>query len=66
MDLEKLVAAVLTPLVAFAVRWLLAFIGVEVPDELFGEIVLGIVTVLLALMFGNAGARGIRSFRTRG
>lgn len=64
MSFNELLKAVLTPLVAFALRWLFALIGVSLDETVFLAIVTAIVAYLLGL-FGveiarAAGVRGIR------
>lgn len=59
MDYRKLVEAVLTPLVAFALRWFLALIGFELSDEVLFGIVGAIVSWLLAQLLGEPVARAL-------
>ena len=64
MDWKNLVVAVLTPLVAFGVKFLLQLIGFELDDATFNAFVGAIVAYLVALVFQDAGARAVRSFRS--
>jgi hypothetical protein len=64
MNWTELLQAALTLVVAFAFRWLLSVIGVELDEGIFAAIVGGIVVWLLGL-FGvevarAAKVRGIR------
>lgn len=64
MSFNELLKAVLTPLVAFALRWFFALIGVPLDETVFWAIVGALVSYFLSL-FGveaarAAGVRGIR------
>lgn len=50
MDTKNLLLAILTPVVAFLLKWALTAIGVEIDEELFNTIVAAIVTAFLALV----------------
>ena len=65
MEWQKLAEAVLIPLVAFGLKWVLSLIGVELDDVTFNTIVAAVVATLIGLVFADAGARAIRSFRAR-
>ncbi|MFZ5589647.1 MAG: hypothetical protein ACOY4M_08440 [Pseudomonadota bacterium] len=60
MEWKKLVEAVLTPLVAFAVRWFFSLIGFSVSDEVLFALVGAIVAWILAQFFGTPVARALR------
>jgi hypothetical protein len=64
MNWSELLQSALTLVVAFAVRWFLGVIGVQIDDALFASLVGAIVVWLLAL-FGvqvarAAGVRGLK------
>ena len=64
MNWKDLLQAALSLVVAFALNWLLAQIGVQLDEEVFVALVAGIVVWLLGL-FGVevARARGLRGIR---
>lgn len=53
--LNELLKSALVLVVSFAVKWLLALIGVVIDDAVFNSLVAGLVTYFLTL-FGLAGA----------
>jgi len=64
MDLKDLLAAALTLVVGFAVKWLFAQLGLELDEATFNAIVAGIVAWLLGLFFVagiRAAVRGTRA-----
>lgn len=63
MDWKNLVVAVLTPVVAFLLRSFFQLIGFEVDDGVLTALVAAIVAYLISLVFQEAGAKAIRSFR---
>lgn len=57
MKLNELIAAVLTPLIAAGLKYLLGLLGVEIDAALFNTIVTSIVAALLAL----AGVEAVKA-----
>lgn len=64
MSYNELLAAVLTPLVAFGLKYLLGLIGFQLDEQVFVSLVAAIVSALVGLFFVQvAKSRGVRGLR---
>jgi hypothetical protein len=60
MDYKKLLEAVLTPLIAFFLKWLLSLINFPIDEATLNALTAAIVAFLLAQVFSAPVARALR------
>lgn len=66
MDWKSLALAILTPIVAAGLKFILNAIGFQLDDATFNAFVIAIVTYLVSLVFAALGDAGLKKMGFRG